>query len=377
MRTEMPPASELPKGGTRQLRRWHKARILDLLRKEPGLSRSDLARHLELSPSAVTEVVAELLEEGLLLERPLPPQGQGRPSIALEVEGNRNLVLAWEIDVDRMAVALMSLSGEVRDRVLLPPAPEGPEVALSRLAEATRPLLPGKRILAVAVTVPGLLEPGDGHLTLAPNLGWRDLPLGEGVRAALARLGLGNLPLVVENEANAAAYGLYALGRWEVDHCLYLNLGVGVGGGVVVDRRVYHGARFHAGEVGHIPLDPDGPPCGCGKRGCAEVFLSYRRWQEGSSEELLKEMAERLAHLCAVALSTLDPGLVVLGGPLAEVAGEGLLVEVRKRLPRYTLRVHSPEQVVLSPFGREAALLGAGALAAARFIEHLAFAEVV
>lgn len=75
MRTEMPPASEFPKGGTRQLRRWHKARILDLLRKEPGLSRSDLARHLELSPSAVTEVVAELLEEGLLLERPLPPQG--------------------------------------------------------------------------------------------------------------------------------------------------------------------------------------------------------------------------------------------------------------------------------------------------------------
>lgn len=347
------------------------------MRKEPGLSRSDLARHLELSPSAVTEVVAELLEEGLLLERPLPPQGQGRPSIALEVEGNRNLVLAWEIDVDRMAVALMSLSGEVRDRVFLPPAPEGPEVALSRLAEATRPLLPGKRILAVAVTVPGLLEPGDGHLTLAPNLGWQDLPLGEGVRTALARLGLGNLPLVVENEANAAAYGLYVLGRWEVDHCLYLNLGVGVGGGVVVDRRVYHGARFHAGEVGHIPLDPDGPACGCGKRGCAEVYLSYRRWQEGASEALLKEMAERLAQLCAIVLSTLDPGLVVLGGPLAEAAGERLLGEVRRRLPRYALRVHTPEQVVLSPFKREAALLGAGALAAARFIEELAFAEVV
>lgn len=377
MRTEMPPASELPKGGTRQLRRWHKARILDLLRKEPGLSRSDLARHLELSPSAVTEVVAELLEEGLLLERPLPPQGQGRPSIALEVEGNRNLVLAWEIDVDRMAVALMSLSGEVWDRVLLPPAPEGPEVALSRLAEATRPLLPGKRILAAAVTVPGLLEPGDGHLTLAPNLGWRDLPLGEGVRAALARLGLGNLPLVVENEANAAAYGLYVLGRWEVDHCLYLNLGVGVGGGVVVDRRVYHGARFHAGEVGHIPLDPDGPACGCGKRGCAEVYLSYRRWQEGASEALLKEMAERLAQLCAIVLSALDPGLVVLGGPLAEAAGERLLGEVRRRLPRYALRVHTPEQVVLSPFKREAALLGAGALAAARFIEELVFTEAV
>lgn len=373
----MPYAYEVPKGGTRQLRRWHKARILDILCKEPGLSRSDLARHLELSPSAVTEIVTELLEEGLLLERPLPPQGQGRPSIALEMEGERNLVLAWEIDVDRMAVALMSLMGEVRAKVLLPPAPRHPKEALALLVEATGPLIKGKRLLAGAVTVPGLLEPEEGHLTLAPNLGWKDLPFGQMVREALAELGLEGLPLVVENEANAAAYGLYALGRWEVDHCLYLNLGVGVGGGVVVDRKVYHGARFHAGEVGHIPLDPAGPPCGCGKRGCAEVFLSYRRWQEGASEELLKEMAERLAHLCAIALSTLDPGLVVLGGPLAEATGEKLLEEVRKRLPRYALKVHDPDQVVLSPFGRDAALLGAGALAASRFVDSLAFEEVM
>jgi len=366
-----------PKGNTKSLRRWHVALILETLRRNPGLPRSRLARLLYLSPSAVTEAVSDLLEKGLLVEKPLPPKGQGRPSIALEVEGERNLVLAWEIDVDRMAVALMSLMGEVRAKVLLPPAPRHPKEALDLLVEATGPLIKGKRLLAGAVTVPGLLEPEEGHLTLAPNLGWKDLPFGQMVREALAELGLEGLPLVVENEANAAAYGLYALGRWEVDHCLYLNLGVGVGGGVVVDRKVYHGARFHAGEVGHIPLDPDGPPCGCGKRGCAEVFLSYRRWQEGASEELLKEMAERLAHLCAITLSTLDPGLVVLGGPLAEATGEKLLEEVRKRLPRYALKVHEPDQVVLSPFGRDAALLGAGALAASRFVDSLAFEEVM
>lgn len=376
MRTEMPNAYDIPKGGTRQLRRRHKANILDLLRKEPGLSRSDLARRLELSPSAVTEAVAELLEEGLLLERPLPPQGQGRPSIALEVEGEKNLLLVWEMDVDRMAVALTNLKGEVRAREVLPPAPRDPEEALRLLAEATEPLLERGRILAATATVPGLLEPEEGHLTLAPNLGWRDLPLGGMVREALAGLGLGDLPLVVENEANAAAYGLYALGGWEVDHCLYLNLGVGVGGGVVVDRKVYHGARFHAGEVGHIPLDPEGPSCGCGKRGCAEVYLSYRRWQLGASEALLQEMAERLAHLTAILLSALDPALVVLGGPLVEAVGEELLATVRERLPRYALGVHDPEQVVLSPFKREAALLGAGALAAARFLEQVTFAEV-
>lgn len=370
-------AYEVPKGGTRQLRRWHKARILDLLRKEPGLSRSDLAKQLELSPSAVTESVAELLEEGLILERPLPPQGQGRPSIALEVEGEKNVVLAWEIDVDRMAVALMSLAGAVRAKTLLPPAPKDPHETLRLLAEAAKSLISERRILGVGVTVPGLVEPEEGHLTLAPNLGWQDLALGEMVRETLVDLGLLEVPLVVENEANAAAYGLYALGGWEVDHCVYLNLGVGVGGGVVVDRKVYHGGRFHAGEVGHIPLNPEGPTCGCGKRGCAEVYLSFRRWKARPSEKRLYDMAEKLAHLCAIVLSTLDPALIVLGGPLVEATGEALLREVRARLPRYALRVHSKDQVVLSPFGREAALLGAGALAAAHFIEQMAFAEVV
>ena len=107
-----------PLGGTRQLRRWHRARILQAIRAEAGISRLRLARKLGLSPSAVTEVVAELLNEGLLTERPLPPTGQGRPSVALEVEEERHLVLAWEIDVDRMAVALLNLKGEVRARVV-------------------------------------------------------------------------------------------------------------------------------------------------------------------------------------------------------------------------------------------------------------------
>ena len=108
-----------------------------------------------------------------------------------------------------------------------------------------------------------------------------------------------------------------------------------------------------------------------------EPYYTDIRRGRRPSEELLKEMSERLAHLCAIALSTLDPGLVVIGGPLAEAAGEKLLEEVRKRLPSYALKVHEPDQVVLSPFGRDAALLGAGALAASRFVDSLAFEEVM
>ncbi|MDW8090568.1 MAG: ROK family transcriptional regulator [Meiothermus sp.] len=365
-----------PQGGTRQLRRWHRTRILRAIRAEKGISRLRLARKLGLSPSAVSEAVAELISEGLLTETPLPPTGQGRPSVALELEGQRHLVLTWEIDLDRMAVALLNLRGEVRLRLVLPPAPPSLAEALAMLQAATLPHLPEMRVLAAGLSIPGLLEPAQGHLTLAPNLGWADLPLLEHFREALLGLGLEGIPAVVENEANAAAFGLFALGGLALEHCVYLSLGVGVGGGVVVGRQVYHGARFHAGEVGHIPLDPQGPPCRCGKRGCAEAFLSYRRWQEAPTPARLGEMAERLAQLSAVVLATLDPERVVLGGPLVEAIGEALLQSVRARLPGYALSVHAPEQVMLSPLGREAALLGVGALAAEAFLEQMTYEEV-
>lgn len=365
-----------PLGSTRQLRRWHRARVLQAIRAEAGISRLRLARKLGLSPSAVTEVVAELLSEGLLTERPLPPTGQGRPSVALEVEEKRHLALAWEIDVDRMAVALLNLKGQVRARVVLPPPPPRLDEALALLQQHTAPLLPGVRVLSAGLALPGLLEPAQGHLTLAPNLGWADLPLLERFQEALGSLGLAGTPAVVENEANAAAYGLYALGGLALEHCVYLSLGVGVGGGVVVERKVYHGARFHAGEVGHIPLDPEGPPCRCGKRGCAEVFLSYRRWQEDPSPARLNEMAERLAQLSAMVLATLDPERIVLGGPLVEATGQALLQAVQTRLPRYALAVHDPAQITISPLGREAALLGVGALAVDVFMEQMSYEEV-
>ncbi|MCS7193555.1 MAG: winged helix-turn-helix domain-containing protein, partial [Meiothermus sp.] len=86
-----------PQGGTRQLRRWHRTRILRAIRAEKGISRLRLARKLGLSPSAVSEAVAELISEGLLTETPRPPPGQGRPWVALELEGQRHLVLTWEI----------------------------------------------------------------------------------------------------------------------------------------------------------------------------------------------------------------------------------------------------------------------------------------
>lgn len=370
------PRTANTNSGTGVLRHLNRSLVLRTLWQQPGLSRSELARELGLAKSTVSVVVAELLGEGLLQEGEEVPGGVGRPSRALELDRARNLVAAWEVNVDYLAVRLQNLMGEVRHAQDLELGPEpDPGDCLDRLAEATRGLLqgagPGVRLRGLCLTVPGLVEPTQGHLTLAPNLGWRDLPLLAMLGHKLERHKLRvEAPPTLENEANTAALGVYTLGEWRAANLVYLSLGTGLGGGLVLGHQPFSGSYGHAGEVGHVPLDPQGPPCRCGKRGCAETFVSLKAWRADPTEAGLERMADKLGLLLAHLLNLLDPDVVVLGGPLAEEIGPRLLPPAREAARRYALEQPArTAQVVLSPFGRDSAILGAGVLAIRAFLE--------
>ncbi|WP_018467017.1 ROK family transcriptional regulator [Calidithermus timidus] len=362
--------------GTGVLRQLNRSLVLRTLWRRPGLSRSELARELGLAKSTVSVVVAELLEEELLHEGEEVPGGVGRPSRALELEGEKNLVLAWEISVDYLAVRLQNLMGEVRcgQDLELGLGPD-PEACLDRLAQASKELLRGLGhnvyLRGLCLSVPGLVEPRPGHLTLAPNLGWQDLPLLEMLEHKLIQHKIRvETPPILENEANAAALGVYTLGEWRVANLAYLSLGIGLGSGLVLDRQLFWGSHGHAGEIGHVPLDPQGPPCRCGKRGCAETFVSLKAWRADPTEAGLERMADKLGLLLAQLLNLLDPDVVVLGGPLVEEVGPRLLPLARAAARRYALEQPArTAQIALSPFGRDSAILGAGVLAIRAFLE--------
>jgi glucokinase len=234
---------------------------------------------------------------------------------------------------------------------------------------------------AVGVGVPGRVDPTAGTVTLAVNLGWHDFPLRSALEARLGR------PVVIENDARAAAIGLYQRGvLGELDDLAYLAVGTGIAAGVVLDGALHRGARGMAGEIGHAIADSDGPTCTCGQQGCLEAFASgpaiARRAEAGSAEavyhaaaagdpaarQLVDEVGRRLAWAVHLLVMTYDVERVVIGGGVSH-AGAAFADPIYRELAR--LRAASPtagdllpaDIVAILPSEAEAGAWGAVAIA--------------
>ncbi|MFF4625087.1 ROK family protein [Nonomuraea jabiensis] len=245
--------------------------ILALLGTVGPLSRSEIARELDLSPATVTQLTKELIGHGMLEELDLKPSRGGRPAQRLGVVGSAGRALGVKVTADHLVLVDVRLDGEVLGSWETPYDPAAPG-ALDQLADAVesvvREISGVPPLLGVGVGVPGSVDDQAVGTVNAPTLGWQAMPVGDRLRRRL------NLPVLVENDVNAlaAAERLYGRGRTHRDF-LVLTIGRGVGAAIVADGRVYRGARGGAGEFGHLPVAPDGPPCGCGARGCLEAFV--------------------------------------------------------------------------------------------------------
>ncbi|MEV1004544.1 ROK family transcriptional regulator [Nonomuraea sp. NPDC050202] len=245
--------------------------ILALLGTVGPLSRSEIARELDLSPATVTQLTKELIGHGMLEELDLKPSRGGRPAQRLGLVGSAGRALGVKVTADHLVLVDVRLDGEVLGSWERPHDPSAPD-ALEHLADAVesvvREISGVPPLLGVGVGVPGSVDDQAVGTVNAPTLGWQAMPVGERLRRRL------NLPVLVENDVNAlaAAERLYGRGRTHSDF-LVLTIGRGVGAAIVAGGRVYRGARGGAGEFGHLQVDPEGPPCGCGARGCLEAFV--------------------------------------------------------------------------------------------------------
>ena len=239
-------------------------------------SRATLALETGLNKSTVSSLVAELIDGGLLREVPYEEHAGrvGRPPQSVELDPGGPFVLGLEINVDYLAVWATDLAGAVRYRSFVAndnraASPEAVIASLARLAETAleQPFAGSRHPMLATVAVPGLVDPS-GELAVAPNLGWVDVPV-----ALLLKEALEDPPfeLRVENEANLGAVAelVEGAGRGLRDF-VYVSGEVGIGAGVVLRGELFRGASGFAGEFGHLTIDPYGPPCGCGGRGCLE-----------------------------------------------------------------------------------------------------------
>jgi glucokinase len=265
-----------------------------------------------------------------------------------------DLFLGIDLGGTSIKIGLCDLEGRAAGTVSIPTSPErGPEDTLDRAAAAAAELQKRHgKAKACGSGVPGPLDLERSVILKAPNLKtWNDVPY-----PALLQPRLG-IPTFMENDANCAAWGEYiaGIGKGYGSLALY-TLGTGVGGGIILHRDLWVGASGAAGELGHMCIDPQGPPCGCGQRGCVEQYASAsavaRKWGRGSAKEcfdaarrgdpdavaVLEWSADGLAEGVAALIHVLHPEIVVLAGGLA-LAGDLLLSRVRDGVRRRVFKV--------------------------------------
>lgn len=345
-------------------RRSNRSFVLQAVNDNPPLSRADLARETGLTKVTISDLVAELIDSGLVIETGTSEMGRpGKPSTLLALNPAGRDILAIDLSArDQVRGAVLSLRGEpvltkVRalDGATGQQALDAARALAAELVEAA-----SHPILGLGVGTPGTVDPS-GTVLWAPNLHWTGLPLQARLHDDLG------LPVKVENDANVAALAERRFAG-APGNLVRIQFSRGVGAGLLVGGRLVHGAASDAGEIGHVTIGENGPLCGCGKTGCLEAWASVPvlRTQmdadPGRADEILARAGRRLGLALAPVVGMLGLQHIVVGGP-ADVVTPALLDAARSCIVERTRSQFRPQlELVASSLGEDAVLLGAGAL---------------
>ncbi|MGQ0850027.1 MAG: ROK family protein [Actinomycetota bacterium] len=373
------------------------ATILENVHLTGPLSRSKLTAATGLNRSTVADLIGELVALSLVEEEPgLASAGPGRPSPLVKPRPQGAVVLAVELSVDSIAVAAVGLGGHVFNeiRIARPRGRFSPQETVKDVVKLAEPLLaslPAPHALAgVGVGVVGITRRSDGFVHLAPNLGWRNVPLGAMLAAELATVE----PVLVANDADLGALAEHRRGIGVgTGHLIYISGEAGIGAGIIQDGTPMLGSAGYAGEAGHTLINPKGHRCRCGSVGCWETEAGeaalirhtgipttvaglnvldtvLARAEAGDARTLLAlaEIGRWLGLGIGNLINLFNPELVVLGGFYHTLAAflQGALEEAAREVALQAAR--DLVRISASGLGTDAVLVGAAELALAGVI---------
>ncbi|NUT49693.1 MAG: ROK family protein [Saccharothrix sp.] len=379
-----------PTAGARpdEVRRHNRTALLRRLHVDGPSTRASLAAELGLNRSTIKALVDGLAESGVVAERvPAQRSGAGRPSLLVLPQPQAAVVMAIDIRVEQVAMAMVGLGGDIlgRDSWNLHHRSRDPGEVIMHVADSAK-LLSDEldvRAVGVGVSVPGVVRRSDGLVHEAPNLHWTDVALGERLSSVL------KVPVQVGNDAELGALAEHVRGaaRGSSD-VVYISADVGIGGGVISSGLPLRGTGGYVGELGHMVVRPGGRRCYCGCQGCWETevgeaalcralalpedsprgtVVAELRSLAGSPDSVahrLGEFTEWLAMGLITVVNMLGPELVVLGD-LFTALPESLVDRLRHSVQKRSLvsRAVGGTRIVSSPLGRDAKLVGAAELA--------------
>jgi predicted NBD/HSP70 family sugar kinase len=302
--------------------------ILNLIRTRHPISRADLARLSGLQRSTVSLIVEQLIAEHWVLEGPTGRLPRGRRPTFLRLNDER-VIVAVDIRPIQSTVAVADANGRFlsQEIIVTSPDPRNTMVSLTQAIERLIASARRKKIEGVGISVPGRYDHATDRLVFAPNLKWPDIDIRHPIANATG------LEVTVENAANACV--LAAVWFDHMEECrnlVVVTISEGIGTGVWANGQLVRGSKGMAGEFGHVPLDPNGPPCSCGGRGCWEVFASNRAalryYLDGNPEAgdlTFQDLLSRAERGDAKAASALET--------MARYAGRGLRMVVAGLAP--------------------------------------------
>ncbi len=379
------------------LKTVNKRIILDLIRFTPGgISRAELARQMLLTRAAISSIIDDLKEQGLVDEIETGPTTGGRRPILLSINPHFGYVVGIDMGATHLGLVVTDFSAHVLEETEHPfSVADGPDKCLEQIHHHLADLLSRLKLSAEQITTIGMGVPGPvvadtGEVSAPPIMpGWDEYP----IRTHLEELW--HVPVSIGNDAEFGALGEWAYGAGRRENNLaYIKVGTGVGAGLLLDGHIYRGTTGCAGEIGHITIQEDGPLCTCGNHGCLEAMaggsaiarnardaiVAGKRTQLSAiraenilavnvaaaaqrgdlvAQEIITEAGEHLGIAIASLVNLFNPSMVVIGGGVSQI-GDLLLDPIRKTVKERSLNSASKVvRITSAVLGRRASSIGA------------------
>lgn len=386
------------------LRRINRQAALQQLYFHAPLSRLEISRRCGVSPATMTNVVSELLEQGIITESGSKQSEGGRPHTLLSINPDYGAFVGIDVGETHVRIELFDLTLHNLGTLKQPVAPKEVEPAqvVQHIVEGLHELLAESgltqaNLVGIGIGVPGVVEQAEGLAVFTPNWGWHRVPLLTMLKEHF------DTPIYLDNGAKAMALAemWFGAGRG-TDSLAVLLIGTGVGAGIIAGGMLYRGVTNSAGEWGHTSIDLDGRPCRCGSRGCLEAYvgapgiierlreldpqndlladeanqmitipriIEAARKAEPAAAKVLEDTIHYLGAGIANLINLFNPKLIVLGGWVGVELGQDILPKLHAIVERYALeRPLSATTLSLSRFGQDAVCLGAASLALEDFL---------